>query len=59
MGPNYNYLNPNAPSEKVQLGDMTWCTTVDGSGNMFLNYHQKMNLHMYYLMIHLDHYHFH
>ena len=49
MGPNYQYLNPNNPGEKSKLGDMTWCTTVDGSGNMFLNYHQKMNLHMYYL----------
>ena len=49
MGPDYKYLNPNSPIDKAQLGDMTWCTTVDGSGNMFLNYHQKMNLHMYYL----------
>jgi len=49
MGPNYNYLNPNSPIDKAQLGNMTWCTTVDGSGNMFLNYHKKMNLHMYYL----------
>jgi hypothetical protein len=49
MGPNYKYLNPNSPDEKAQLGNMTWCTTIDGSGNMFLNYHQKMNLHMYYL----------
>ena len=49
MGPDYNYLNPNSPNEKAQLGDMSWCTTVDGSGNMFLNYHQRMNLHMYYL----------
>ena len=49
MGPDYKYLNPNSPGEKAQLGQMTWCTTIDGSGNMFLNYHQKMNLHMYYL----------
>jgi len=49
MGPNYEYLNPNSPEEKAQLGEMSWCTTIDGAGNMFLNYHQKMNLHMYYL----------
>ncbi len=49
MGPDYNYLNPNSPGEKAQLGEMSWCTTVDGAGNMFLNYHQRMNLHMYYL----------
>ena len=30
------------------VGEMKWCTSVSGSGNMFLNYHRKRNLHMYY-----------
>ena len=49
MGPDYRYYNPNNPNDRAVLGTMTWCTTVDGSGNMFLNYHRNMNLHMYYL----------
>ena len=49
MGPDYRYYNPNKPDDRAVLGAMTWCTTVDGSGNMFLNYHRNMNLHMYYL----------
>ena len=49
MGPDYRYYNPNKPDERAVLGAMTWCTTVDGAGNMFLNYHRNMNLHMYYL----------
>ena len=49
MGSDYRYYNPNKPDERSVLGDMTWCTTVDGAGNMFLNYHRNMNLHMYYL----------
>jgi hypothetical protein len=30
------------------IGEMSWCTSVVSGGNMFLNYHRKMNLHMYY-----------
>ena len=31
-----------------KIGYMKWCTSVSGSGNMFLNYHRRLNLHMYY-----------
>ena len=30
------------------IGKMIWCTSVVSGGNMFLNYHRKLNLHMYY-----------
>lgn len=30
------------------VGFMKWCTSASGDGNMFLNYHRKLNLHMYY-----------
>ena len=49
MGPDFRYYNPNKPDERAVLGAMDWCTTIDGTGNMFLNYHRNMNLHMYYL----------
>jgi hypothetical protein len=49
MGPDFRFYNPNKPDERAALGEMNWCTTVDGAGNMFLNYHRNMNLHMYYL----------
>ena len=29
-------------------GVIKWCTSVSGQGNMFLNYHRRLNLHMYY-----------
>ena len=29
-------------------GVIKWCTSVSGSGNMFLGYHRNLNLHMYY-----------
>jgi len=29
-------------------GKISWCTSVSGGGNMFNNYHRKLNLHMYY-----------
>jgi hypothetical protein len=29
-------------------GLIKWCTSVSGSGNMFLSYHRHFNLHMYY-----------
>jgi len=56
MGPDFRYYNPNKPDERAALGDMTWCTTVDGTGNMFLNYHRNMNLHMYYLTLLVSYY---
>jgi hypothetical protein len=34
--------------EGSNVGRMGWCTSIVGGGNMFLNYHRKMNLHMYY-----------
>ena len=30
------------------IGRMGWCTSTISGGNMFLNYHRQMNLHMYY-----------
>jgi len=30
------------------IGKMNWCTSVVSGGNMFLNYHRRLNLHMYY-----------
>ena len=29
-------------------GVIKWCTSVSGQGNMFNNYHRRLNLHMYY-----------
>ena len=29
-------------------GIIRWCTSISSGGNMFLNYHRKLNLHMYY-----------
>lgn len=29
-------------------GRIGWCTSVSGGGNMFNNYHRRLNLHMYY-----------
>jgi len=29
-------------------GKMKWCTSVSGSGNLFLMYHRQLNAHMYY-----------
>lgn len=44
MGPDKRYyIPPNV------IGEMNWCTSVDSSGNLFLNYHVAKNLHMYYL----------
>jgi len=43
MGPDRKYYTP-----PDIIGKMNWCTSVDSANNMFLNYHRKMNLHMYY-----------
>ena len=40
-------LNPSNGSGQ-NIGEMKWCTSISGFGNMFLNYHRKLNLHMYY-----------
>lgn len=42
-----NTFNPSRGFGK-NVGNMNWCTSVSGQGNMFLNYHRKQNLHMYY-----------
>ena len=42
-----NTFNPSK-SYGQKIGHMNWCTSVSGPGNMFLNYHRKQNLHMYY-----------
>ena len=31
-----------------RIGKMSWCTSIASGGNMFLNYHRRLNLHMYY-----------
>ena len=43
MGPDKKYYTP-----PTAIGQMNWCTSVDSANNMFLNYHRKLNLHMYY-----------
>lgn len=42
-----NTFNPSKGYGQ-KIGHMNWCTSVSGHGNMFLNYHRKQNLHMYY-----------
>ena len=42
-----NTFNPSSGYGK-NAGTMKWCTSVSGVGNMFLNYHRRLNLHMYY-----------
>lgn len=43
MGPDKIYYTP-----PDVIGKMSWCTSVDSGNNMFLNYHRRLNLHMYY-----------
>lgn len=45
MGPDFNYYTPGSSI----IGNMNWCTSVASGNNMFLNYHRKLNLHMYYI----------
>lgn len=40
-------FNPSKGSGQ-NTGDIKWCTSVSGSGNMFLNYYRKLGMHMYY-----------
>ncbi len=42
-----NTFNPSKGYGQ-KIGRMSWCTSVSGAGNMFINYHRKQNLHMYY-----------
>ena len=42
-----NTFNPSKGSGQ-NIGIMRWCTSVSGVGNMFVNYHNRLNLHMYY-----------
>ena len=44
------YDNTFSPSRGFgqNTGKINWCTSVSGAGNMFLNYHRRLNLHMYY-----------
>jgi hypothetical protein len=42
-----NTFNPSIGYGQ-KTGHMNWCTSVSGSGNMFINYHIRLNLHMYY-----------
>jgi len=44
MGPDKQYYTPPRG-----IGNLNWCTSIDSGGNMFLNYHRAMNLHMYYI----------
>jgi len=44
MGPDKVFYASN----EAKIGKMSWCTSVDGNGNMFLNYHRRLNMHMYY-----------
>ena len=42
-------FNPSIPGGD-KTGIIEWCTSVSGATNMFINYHVKMNLHMYYVI---------
>jgi len=44
MGPGFRYHTP--PNT---IGELSWCTSIASGNNMFLNYHRKLNLHMYYI----------
>jgi hypothetical protein len=44
MGPDLKYYTPGGV-----IGAMNWCTSIASGNNMFLNYHRKLNLHMYYI----------
>lgn len=44
MGPDFRYYTP--PNV---IGALNWCTSIASGNNMFLNYHRRLNLHMYYI----------
>ncbi len=46
MGGDLKYYG-NATSQNSSIGRIPWCIAPDSVGNMFLNYHRRMNLHMY------------
>lgn len=43
-----NTFNKVKDGRGKYAGAMTWCTSIDSTNNMFLNYHRQLNLHMYY-----------
>ena len=42
-----NTFNPSRGSG-ANVGIMKWCTSISGPRNMFVNYHRRLNMHMYY-----------
>ena len=46
MGGDLKYYG-NATQQNSSIGRIPWCIAPDSAGNMFLNYHRRMNLHMY------------
>jgi len=46
MGGDLKYYG-NATQQNSSIGRIPWCIAPDSVGNMFLNYHRRMNLHMY------------
>tara|TARA_B100000212_G_scaffold110904_2_gene82526 strand:- start:27017 stop:28612 length:1596 start_codon:yes stop_codon:yes gene_type:complete len=47
-GSELEYDKSVSGGEGRMIGKMNWCTSIVSGGNMFLNYHRKMNLHIYY-----------
>jgi len=46
MGGDLKYYG-NATQQNSSIGRIPWCIAPDTTGNMFLNYHRRLNLHMY------------
>lgn len=46
MGGDLKYYG-NAVHKDSSIGRIPWCIAPDTTGNMFLNYHRRLNLHMY------------
>ena len=46
MGGDLKYYG-NAVHADSSIGRIPWCIAPDTTGNMFLNYHRRLNLHMY------------
>tara|TARA_B100001059_G_scaffold81966_1_gene80046 strand:+ start:990 stop:4097 length:3108 start_codon:yes stop_codon:yes gene_type:complete len=47
-GQQLRYDETFASGKGQNAGVIRWCTSISGSSNMFLNYHRRLNLHMYY-----------
>ena len=41
-------FNKKMAGQGVNVGAVHWCTSIDSASNMFLNYHRRLNLHMFY-----------